>query len=392
MRVGYLFATTTGEMFGSGSDTDVLEYVDTRPGVTDVVLLIGTNDCVVGCSHGSGGSFNPSSAAVGACNFAQTLANLSYVIAGLEARSIRAWHVTSPGLMGVYAGFGGTYASCVEALVETGGTTTDGLTAELNATQCVGADFCESTNAAYAEACAGSGTTYPDPGGVACGTSNLINYGDGAGKVNRDNSKVYMAEDQVLSQRGGWIPYLHLSGIGHHAIFRTIVNWMKTSTGVSGNGSLDDAEFYGPLFVQDFANRPARPSFTYANLTATSVEITPSIGTYVNGADGTLGYCTGDGQDCYAVCSAQCVDDDKTSTDPACPTGAESAVARNLGTPDGGTHRAGEIANKRGTAVIPFGYTGKLIGLHTATEYALQCYAVSLNGVSHPSVQLVTTP
>jgi hypothetical protein len=399
-NVEYAFTFTSGGLFGASAFYDILADARARPEITDYVLIVGHNDFnpSLECAHGS--PFDPGAAADGPCTVAQTIANLEYVIGGLVALGRNVHWEMPPGWLGLFQDDaldetpdGATFRTAIE-------TVHDALAAF-----CVG-KTCWASHRLYREGCAGD-TSAPDPTVTAnCAGTNTVNYGDGAGLVNRLNAPILFAEDALQQSRTAGSYRLHASGVGYAAFFRVLMDQLRD------DDPTITLRFTG--FGLDWDSRPGVPGVTIGSTTATTIPVTVTRGAHVNGSSGDDGRCLYGA--CRYVCWATCVDTGGTSgADPACWDPADddvctasgvpypwctgsstgTAQARDIGAPQGAAHAIEDVqwtVAPRDVVVLEDGATATLRRLATATDYKVACVALSPTGISHPAVRNVTTP
>jgi hypothetical protein len=377
---------TTGNLFGGAAQFDILGYVQQHPEIEDVVMIIGHNDFnggLTACSHGT--PFDPTSTASGACTVAQTIDNLKYVFDGLTSMGRNVHWQMPPGWLGLFQD---------DALNETpdGDTFQNAIEDVLDAliTHCSG-KTCYPGAEMYIEACKGD-TTAPDPTAAGnCSANNSVDYGDGAGLVNRLNAPVVFNEDALHQERtiaellvGSY--RLHPSGYGYSAFFRALMAAIKA------DDSTIDERFLG--FSLDWTSRPGVPNVTVGTVTTSSIQVTVSRGLHVNGSAGSDGRCLYGS--CVYTCWVTCVDTGEASpNDPACAVGIDSPLARDIGAISGAAHYIEDdfwIDAPRDVIQLQNGETGVIAGLENLTDYKLVCVAQSPTAISHPAVRNVTTP
>jgi len=366
-------ARSSGNLFGAAPDFDLRAYLRAHGEVSDVILLLGTNDYTVPvCAHGS--PFDPGSQALGHCSVDQTIANLEHTFGVALALGRTVHWFMPPGWLGAVQSGKSDAATFREAIERVG----DELAAH-----CQG-KACHPSAALYLAACAGDDAA-PDPTHDAdCSANNLVDYGDGQGRVNRLNAPLLFAEDALFVQRRHGNYRLHASGYGYSALMSVLM-----SAAAAADASLA-ARFLG--FGLDWSARPAVPRVTIGATTATTIEVTPARGSAVDGANGKPGKC-GYG-DCTYACWATCADTSRRSDDPACPSPGESAFERDIGAASGAAHYVEDPTKTeapRDVVTLHDGERGVLRGLASSTDYRVVCVALSPTAISHPGVRHVST-
>lgn len=381
-HVHYLGVQTSGNAFGADSHVDVVKYLREHPEIKDVYLGVGSADYLqaffqTACSHGT--PFDPNTAASGACTVDDTITNIKYLIdrmLELENGLTVFWQVP-PAWLGLYQGDlypgAATYQDAIERVYD-----------EIYA-HCQGAGRqCYALKDLYREVCAGD-TTAPDPDVVGdCTDDNSYDYGEGNGLENKLNAGLMFYEDAIFYARTTGFYRVHASGYGYSLAFRRLMASLKAADPTL-------ATRYN-AFSYDWDARPAIPEIATANITTTSLNVTPTRGEFVDGNSGTTGKCILGA--CRYVCWATCVEDDTDSADPACYNGAETPQVRDYGAPGGAAHydEGGSLTlAPRDFIAVEEGQNRPLRGLATGTDYAVVCVSISPTAISHPGVRIITT-
>lgn len=378
-RVHVATAYNTGGVFGPAPQFDLIAYLRAHPEVHDVLLLLGTNDYLVAtCSHGD--PVDPNSNPTAVCTVPETIANLKYIFDRVTELGVRIHWQIPPAWIGLYENANSPGAATYQDAIED----------VYNAleTYCVG-KRCYPNPAMFNFWCAGFNGSPDYAGGAACTALNFYDYGDGPpGAVNKQNKTLLGHEDALYNLRFGGTGLgplrRHPSAWGYQKLFAVLADALKAEDATITQRHTG--------LAYDWTAIPALPVVTIGAITASSVEVTPTRGTSVNGAGLGSHECLL--ANCKYVCWATCTETGFDSDDPACYDGAETPTARSLGSPSGAGHGIvnGSNTNAMRDYVELFeGQTGLLVGLATGTDYNVACVAVSPTNVSHPGVRAITT-